>query len=228
MPEFSHPLDRPIWSALTTRQASIAQGGTSARRFALDVSPLSAAADASPDALAELAALVPAGDDISLLEPMPPPAPNSVAAIVAGPCLQMTTTGFTAGARDLPFESLGDRDAGEMLALAELTRPGPFKTRTHTLGRFIGVRDGARLVAMAGERLRVDGFTEISAVCTHPDYRGRGYGAALMRAVGERILGEGDMPFLHAYASNTGAIALYRKLGFEPRAEVMHVIWKRA
>jgi len=72
-----------------------------------------------------------------------------------------------------------------------------------------------------------DGFIEISAVCTHPDYRGRGYGAALMRVVGDRIISEGDTPFLHAYADNTGAIALYRKLGFEHRAEVTHAVWSK-
>jgi predicted GNAT family acetyltransferase len=81
---------------------------------------------------------------------------------------------------------------------------------------------------MAGERMQMPGFIEISAVCTHPDYRGRGYGAALMRAVGDRILSEGERPFLHAYASNTGAIALYRKLGFELRAEVTHAVWSKA
>ena len=126
------------------------------------------------------------------------------------------------------MEALGDADAGEMLALATLTRPGPFRTRTHTLGRFLGIRDGSRLVAMAGERLKLDGFAEISAVCTHPDYRSRGYGAALMRAIGQRMLSEGDTPFLHTYAANTGAIALYRKLGFEVREQVVHAVWKNA
>jgi predicted GNAT family acetyltransferase len=90
------------------------------------------------------------------------------------------------------------------------------------------VRDGSRLVAMAGERLKMDGCVEISAVRTHPDYRGRGLGGALMQAVGKRIRDEGDVPFLHTYAHNSGAIALYRKLGFQVRAQVVHAIWKRA
>jgi predicted GNAT family acetyltransferase len=140
----------------------------------------------------------------------------------------MIAHGFTSDGRAFAIEPLGDADAAEMLALALLTQPGPYRSRTHTLGRFLGVRDGARLVAMAGERLHVEGFHEISAVCTHPDYRSRGYGAALMRAVGARIIAEGDTPFLHTYATNTGAIALYRQLGFEVRAEVTHAVWAKA
>ena len=123
---------------------------------------------------------------------------------------------------------MGEKDAADVLQLALLTRPGPFRAGTHALGRFLGVRDGRRLVAMAGERMKLDGHVEISAVCTHPDYRGRGYGGALMRAVGERILSEGDIPFLHAYAANKGAIALYRSLGFRKRCSVTHAVWTRA
>jgi predicted GNAT family acetyltransferase len=157
----------------------------------------------------------------------PPKAPAAVEATEAA-CLQMTVQYFAGAARDVGARPLGEADAAEMLELALLTRPGPFRKRTHTLGRFIGVRDRGRLIAMAGERLKMDGFVEISAVCTHPDYRGRGLGGALLQAVGDRILSEGDTPFLHTYAHNTGAIALYRKLGFEVRSEMVHAVWKRA
>jgi ribosomal protein S18 acetylase RimI-like enzyme len=222
-----HPLDSPIWSALQTHQAHFDPTGTVARRFPADVSPFVAAQDASPTTIAALVDLIPPGDDVSFLQRNPPPAPDGIVATVAA-ALQMTTKGFTSGGRATGIEALGEHDAAEMLALATLTRPGPFRGRTHTLGRFLGIRDGKQLVAMAGERLHADGFHEISAVCTHPDYRGRGYGAALMRAAGERMLGEGSTPFLHTYAANTVAIALYRKLGFEVRAEVTHAVWKRA
>jgi predicted GNAT family acetyltransferase len=182
--------------------------------------------DASPEAVAAIAALVPEGDDISLVEvsPLSAPAGFSESRLTV---LQMVWERFSSGENDFEIGPLGEEDAPEMLALATLTRPGPFRTRTHTMGRFVGVRENGLLIAMAGERLNVAGFHEISAVCTHPDWRGRGLGAALMRVIGKRMLDEGDTPFLHTYASNTTAVALYRKLGFEVRAEVTHAIWKR-
>ncbi len=224
-----HPLDKLIWTALTTRQAHLSEGDERARRFQTDIGPFAAAHDGSAESVAALAGLIPVGGDISLLEPSPPPAPARVNVTFTAPGVQMLARGFTRAPRtDLPIEPLGDSDAGEMLALALLTRPGPFRTRTHRLGRFIGIRDNGKLVAMAGERLQTDDFIEISGVCTHPDYRSRGFGAALLTTVGQRILDEGKTPFLHAYASNAGALALYRSLGFEHRCDVAHAVWTRA
>lgn len=220
-----HPLDRPIWSALTGPQAAIALGDDTARRFAHDVSPLAAAAEAA--AGDTLAALIPAGDDISLLEPVPPAPLEGIVIASEGVCVQMVAETMTAGGRSVALQPLGDADAAEMLALALLTRPGPFRARTHTLGRFVGVREGGELIAMAGERLRPDGFVEVSGVCTLPEHRGKGLGAALIRAVGQRIRDEGLTPFLHSYAANTTAIALYRSLGFVVRCELTHSVWAR-
>ena len=117
--------------------------------------------------------------------------------------------------REHAFCDLGDEDADEMFALASLTQPGPFSTRTYDLGRFVGIRKGGALVAMAGERMKPGVFTELSGVCTHPDHRGKGYAGFLMRVVAARIIARGEVPFLHCYATNAGAIALYRSLGFE-------------
>ena len=99
-----------------------------------------------------------------------------------------------------------------------LTQPGPYAAHTNRLGDFIGVKQGGVLVAMAGERMKMPGLSEVSGVCTHPDHRGRGYAGALMRVVAERMLVRGETPWLHAYASNAGAIALYESLGFRHHA----------
>ena len=136
------------------------------------------------------------------------------------PCHQMVLEHLHAPPSTHDFVPLTEADAPEMRALAELTRPGPFFSRTHQLGDFVGVKIDGRLVAMSGERMKVPGFTEVSAVCTHPDFRGRGYAGALMSHVASKILARGETPFLHSYAANTGAIALYEALGFRFRAAV--------
>lgn len=223
----SHPLDCPTWSALSSRQSAFGTEGALARRFAEDISPFAAAAGDSPDVVAALAGLAHADDDMSLLERAPPSPPPGILLKLNAAGVQMVLATLRPGA-DIAFDHLGDADAPDMLALAKLTRPGPFRARTHKLGRFIGVRENGQLVAMAGERLQTDGFVEVSGICTHPDHRGRGLAAALTRIVSARILEEGKTPFLHAYASNTGAISVYRKLGFEHRCDVTHAMWTRA
>jgi predicted GNAT family acetyltransferase len=107
-----------------------------------------------------------------------------------------------------------------MQALAALTEPGPFLSHTHTMGRYWGVVREGRLAAMAGERMRLDGYTEVSGVCTHPDFQGQGLGRQLTAHAARAIQARGETPFLHAWSSNTGAIGLYQRLGFETRAEV--------
>jgi ribosomal protein S18 acetylase RimI-like enzyme len=115
---------------------------------------------------------------------------------------------------------LGPDDAGDMLALARRTRPGPFEARTHEFGGYVGVRRDGVLVAMAGERMHPPGWTEISAVCTDEAARRQGLAGRVVRAVAASILARGDQPMLHVAASNTGAISLYERLGFRTRREV--------
>lgn len=122
---------------------------------------------------------------------------------------------------------LGDADAPEMLALATRTNPGPFLARTHRLGGFVGIRVDGVLVAMAGERMQLPGHSEVSAVCTAPEHRGKGYARALLHGVAARIAARGELPFLHSYPDNAGALALYRSLGFRIRAEVQFTIVAR-
>lgn len=224
----THPLDRPIWGCLQTHQAYLRQGKLPAVRFPVDISPFVAGEDASPETCIALSKLIPQGDDVYFIEALPPPAPQGVTDIRRA-VVQMVWKDFPAAPTAVAeMEDLSESDAAEMLALATLTKPGPFRVRTHTLGRFIGVREKGKLVAMAGERMHLTGYREISAVCTHPDFRARGLGAMLMHAVGARMLAEGETPFLHAYADNHGAVALYHKLGFVVRRELTHALWKWA
>jgi predicted GNAT family acetyltransferase len=219
-----HPLDRPVWSTLNSGWADLAIGDASALRIAPDHGVFAASATLSADGLAALRSL-PEYGAMWLVERAPlPPVPGlqfaeetAVAQMVADAITPGDQPGFA-------IEPLGEADAPEMFALATLTAPGPYLARTHRLGRFVGIKQGGRLVAMAGERMRMPGFAEVSAVCTDPDYRGRGYAAALMRQVAQRTLAEGDVPFLHAYAGNSGAIGLYERLGFRHRAMMIRTI----
>ena len=127
------------------------------------------------------------------------------------------TAGVALGERDDEIVALGDDDVPEMLALTALTNPGPFLPRTIEMGDYVGVRDEGKLVAMAGERFRVPGWTEVSAVCTAPTHRGRGLATRLLRAVAAGIEARGEGVFLHVVATNTGAIRLYEALGFSIR-----------
>jgi predicted GNAT family acetyltransferase len=122
---------------------------------------------------------------------------------------------------------LGASDVPEMIGLTTLTKPGPFNQRTHELGSYLGVRRECKLVAMAGERLKVPGFTEVSAVCTHPEHTGRGYAGLLMIEVMQRIRGQEETPFLHVREDNTRAIELYKRLGFVTRAQVQLAVLRK-
>jgi len=216
-----HPLDRPIWSALTTRQRGLARGGPDALRFDPDHALFAATRDGSPESLAALATLAPAEGTIGLVEIDEPPVPSGLIQVSSALCDQMVADRVAGRAADAAIVPLGDGDAAEMLALATLTKPGPFFARTHRLGNFVGVKIDGRLAAMAGERMKIDGFTEVSGVCTHPDHRGRGYAAALMAHVARAILARGETPFLHSYSDNQGANALYARMGFRLRQQVI-------
>ena len=218
-----HPLDNPIWQALTTSQAHLAKTGKLARRFPNDITPLAGFPEPVQDAYESLAAILDDVNATGLLFDFPEHPPAGWTIIAGAPLLQMINENGEIAAGSVPPSTpreileLTPADAPEMVTLAQLTKPGPFGLRTRELGTYLGIRHEGRLVAMAGERLRVPGFTEISAVCTHPDHLGRGHAAALMTTLMERIQGRGEVPFLHVREDNTRAIALYERLGFRRR-----------
>ncbi len=228
----SHPLDRAVWNALTGRLSGFVTDDSDARAVRIDpeVGIFVSGADAEPETLQAMADLALRHPGAGLVEradgPMAVLDLPGVEVVSRIPLVQMMCSALTPGGPDLAFETLTEADAPEMLALAVLTKPGPFRSRTRELGPFIGVRSQGRLVAMAGRRMRVDGFTELSGVCTHPDHRGRGYAAGLSRAVVGEILATGEGAFLHAFAEHNATIAFYRSLGFEVRAPMTYTILK--
>ncbi|TCS14136.1 GNAT family N-acetyltransferase [Caulobacter sp. BK020] len=217
----AHPLDRPVWSAFTGRQADLALRDGEALRVHPDFGLFAATADHAPETLAALGRLVRAHPgEVGVVERFDlPPVPGTQ--VTKRAILHQMVAQTLAPPKPVDFEiqPLGDADSPQMVALAALTAPGPFFSRTHELGEFVGVKVDGQLAAMAGERLRPDGFTEVSAVCAHPGHRGKGYAARLMLHVAGKIVERGETPFLHSFADNAGAIALYEALGFQFRCE---------
>jgi hypothetical protein len=157
------------------------------------------------------------------------PLPPGLALVERSPIMQLIAEALAPGdAPAFTVTPLTNADGPEMLALATLTRPGPFFARTHQLGDFVGVRADGRLAAMAGERMRLPGHTEVSGVCTHPDHQGRGYAAALTRMVAANILARGETPFMHVFEANADAISIYQALGFRLRREMRLAVFGRA
>jgi ribosomal protein S18 acetylase RimI-like enzyme len=219
-----HPLDKVIWRALTTVQESLAEGGERARRYPAAIAPFAATVDTEPPSFRSLLDLVGGDDQIALFtaEQVEPPSTFSVIRRDAVDQMVLQDAGDCVAQPEAAIVALGVADVPEMLALTSVTQPGPFGPRTIELGHYIGIRRRGVLVAMAGERMRLDGFTEISAVCVEPTYRGQGFAVDLVRSLVSLIAARSEIPFLHVFSSNHAAIALYRKLGFTLRRR-MHL-----
>ena len=233
-----HPLDNIIWKALTTRQAEFAESCNQARRFTPEVSPLAAFPEPTAEGYESLAGLVDAQGTIGLFLEAPYQPRTGWSLLAGAPMPEMVYQGngtafpHASGAslrstgqprRLSPHEydpeiiELGAADVPDMLALTALTKPGPFHKRTHELGTYLGIHREGKLVAMAGERLKIPGYSEVSAVCTHPEHTGHGYARILMIEVMRSILGRGETPLLHVREDNRRAIELYERLGFRLR-----------
>jgi ribosomal protein S18 acetylase RimI-like enzyme len=216
-------LDNPVWAALTGPHIHFAETRGQALRYPTDVSPFAALpgrADAT--AWADLAGLV-GPDALVLLAEPGTPLPGGWTMMTRIGVVQMVDATLRAGP-DPEATPLGTDDVADMLNLVSGTQPGPFLPRTLALGTYLGIRRHGTLVAMAGERLRLPGFTEISAVCTDATHRGQGLATRLVRAIAAGIRTRGETPFLHVAATNTTAIRLYRSLGFAPRQEAAFIV----
>jgi predicted GNAT family acetyltransferase len=223
-----HPLERPIWSALTSRHASLSEGGSLARRYQAPMTPFAATRDDGRESLAALARLAREGEGLLFLQVGPVMVPDGMVATMTAAAVQLVAEKPAIVEHDNRIEQLGAGDIAEMQALAELTKPGPLSPGALSLGGFWGIRESGRLVAMAGERMKPEGFTEISGVCAHPDVRGRGFARLLSMYVAGRVMQRGETPFLHAYAENAAAITLYQSIGFVLRSAMQVAVLQRA
>jgi ribosomal protein S18 acetylase RimI-like enzyme len=211
----AHVLDNPAYAALTTRQAELAQVRGRVRRYPPDVAPfLAVPTDPTGKDWRDAAALIGPGGVAGIVHDGGPP--DGWSEVRRFRVTQMIGSNAT-GEPDPEAVVLTATDIPEMLELAAATEPGPFLERTIELGTYLGLRREGALVAMAGERMHIEGWTEISAVCTLPEFRGQRLSSRLMRDLIARIRARDERPFLHVMTSNTPAIAVYETLGFTAR-----------
>ena len=231
-------LDNAAWHALNHAHREFAEGIGAVRRYRPDVSVFSATLDDTPASWDELLTATPPDEAVVLFRALALTPTDDWDLHHSGPGFQMLFVADRAEPRALPaidpqsgrairLRPLVDADIPAMTALVALTEPGPFRPRTIDLGGYVGIFHDNELVAMAGQRLRPPGFCEISAVCTHPSARRRGYASAVTLHVAAGIIERGERPFLHLAASNTAAMSVYERIGFEVRTTVGFGVYLR-
>ena len=218
-------LDNPVWYALEGPHRAYAFGRGLARHYPRDIAPFSGIAEPSEAAYVDLAAGLPESTEARLFRPHQEPLPHGWEEVGCFSMLQMVAEKAPA-ARDETLSELSETDVPAMLDLVAVAQPGPFGKRTPLLGRYLGIWQGNRLVAMAGERLRLPGYVELSAICVHPEARGKGHAASLTEALMRLAFAAGEVPFLHVRPDNVAAVTLYKRLGFATRRELI-VLWRR-
>lgn len=220
-----HVLDNPVWHTLAGPHRYHAVGRGLARHYPREMAPFSAIAESSEAAYADLAVDLPPGTEARLFRSHEEPLPRGRRQLDCFPMLQMVASGPPNGVAKTGA-ALSEADSRAMGDLVEISKPGPFGPQTPRLGQYLGVREGDRLLAMAGERQRLLGYVELSAICVHPEARGRGYAAELTSRLMQMAFDRGEVPFLHVRPNNIGAVALYRRLGFKTRRELI-VTWRQ-
>ena len=216
-------LDNPVHAALTSRQCAIALAHGGARRYPSEIGRF--AGLASPSAFPDLLELVEPAGTVALVTRSRLDIPGEWELLRTREIEQMLAVERPGPPRHEPVV-LAEKDVPDMLALAAATEPGPFFARTLELGLYLGIRDAGELVAMAGERMLLDDYTEISAVCTAPSHQGRGYARSLTAILMHKAFDEGRQPFLHVKQEN-GARMLYERLGFRSSGFLHFAVMRR-
>lgn len=221
-------MDNPIYNALNSAHGIYAKGTANVKYYQEDIAVFAGLKANSPADFEELHALATDASTFVVFSPVALAIPTSWKLLTHIDMFQ-----FVYDSKDVPagvdsdFTNLDQTHVTEMMALVELTQPGPFRERTIELSNYTGVINEGKLVAMAGHRFNPTPYIEISAVCTHPDHLGKGYAYMLIREQIKRILAKGETPFLHVRNDNVGAIKLYEKLGFHIRSEMIAYVIKK-
>lgn len=224
-----HVLDNPAWNALISGNKHLAFGKGPVRYFDREVSPFVALEENTEENFRLLAKALPSDRVALFVATTETSIPSEWKALNHIKGLQMVyTPEVTPNNTSSQLIQLTTEYVPQMLSLTKLTNPGPFAERTIEFGHYQGIFDGDQLVAMAGQRLHAFEYAEVSAVCTHPDYTGRGYARQLLLNQVNRIKTEGNTPFLHVRYDNERAIKVYEDLGFSTRTEVHFYVLKKA
>ena len=222
-----HPLDNPIWNALNSEDKNKNQGNEEISIFNPEISPFVGMENWSASSQKKLFDLLPSSRSFSTVMAIPFVIESYWDLIFSLTLYQLVCTTLKPfNGKQAQIKSLGDNDIPAMLALTALTKPGPFTQRTIDFGNYVGIFENDQLVAMAGERLHLTNYTEVSAVCTHPDHVGKGYAALLVQHLTQQIINGGKTAFLHVREDNDRAIQLYQRLGFEIRTDMYFAVMK--
>ncbi len=223
-----HELSNPAWESLCSRQKQFNRGDDEIRYYPEDVSPFLAVKHWDENDLHLLSTRVLPDRSFSMVVEKQVQLPSLFDIIFAIPLYQMVCADLKASTKngmeviDLTYEHVP-----QMLELTAMTKPGPFYERTIDFGNYIGIFEQDKLVAMAGERMKLNGYTEVSAICTHPDHLGKGYASVLFSKASARIVEDGSKPFLHVKKDNEGAIRIYEKFGYRIRSEMFFTVFKK-
>ena len=222
------PIVNPVWEALTGRQKHLNTGGEIVKFFNPEVCPFVAMENWDTTNLTSLEAMLPAGRSFSVMIAKTVDIPSCFEIVFSCMLYQMICRKPVKPSKDLSeIRLLSYQHVPEMLALTTLTKPGPFFQNTIGMGDYYGIVLNGQLAAMAGERLKPEGFSEVSAICNHPEHLGRGYASLLTAHVTRKIQEEGAIPFLHVKQDNDRAIQVYQRIGFDVAANVHFAVFKR-